>query len=64
MFEVTEQVANTIVNITVTRNENAPKFTLSQYRKDRLPEKTSVGENVITVNATDRDNVNYCYIKF
>ena len=56
-FEVTEQIAETVVNITVTRNEYAPRFAKSEYRVEKLSEKTAVGETILTVSATDRDGV-------
>lgn len=56
-FEVTVQFANAIVNVTVTRNQNAPRFTQSSYFVEDLMEKTAVGTNILNVTATDDDNV-------
>ena len=56
-FEVTEQIANAIVNITVRRNEFAPRFEQSEYRRDNLLETTTVGSAIVTVKATDQDGV-------
>ena len=56
-FEVTEQVAKAMVNITVTRNEYPPQFSKGEFRREALSEKTPVGSSILRVNATDRDGV-------
>ena len=56
-FEVTTQYANTVVNVTVRRNEYQPRFTQSEYRVDNLPEMSAVGTSLLTVTATDQDQV-------
>lgn len=56
-FEVNVQIARTFVNITVIRNENAPRFRSSEYRIDALSEKTAVGTALLEVSATDEDEV-------
>jgi len=54
---VTVQFANAIVNVTVTRNQNAPQFSQSVYVIENLMEKTAVGTNILNVTATDADVV-------
>ena len=56
-FEVNAQEAYTTVNVTVRRNEFAPRFEQSEWRADNLAEQTSVGTVLLTISATDQDGV-------
>ena len=56
-FEVREQVAYTSVNVTVRRNEFAPRFAQSEFRTEELSERLPVGTSIITVQAEDQDGV-------
>lgn len=55
---VSTQVATAYLDVTVRRNENTPRFTLSEYRAELL-EYFPLGEIVTTVEATDAD-ANVC----
>ncbi len=51
-------MAITAVNITVRRNEFAPRFTKSEYRTDPpISEYTEVGTSLLRVDANDKDGV-------
>lgn len=58
-FEVNTQSARALVNVTVSRNEFEPRFTMGEFRVDNLSEKTPVGTSILTVTAEDRDNVSF-----
>ena len=51
-----DQVATATVSVKVTRNENAPRFSKSEYTKS-LAENHRLGSSVLEVTATDADNV-------
>ena len=51
---VRTQVATAYVNVSVTRNENSPRFEEGQYKKDIL-EYFPLGESILQIRATDRD---------
>ena len=48
------QTAIAFVNITVQRNENAPRFTKGDFRAS-IMENHPLGEEVLQVSATDKD---------
>lgn len=50
------QQTTAVVNITVSRNENAPQFSRSSFSVDVL-ESAGLGSVILDVNATDLDNV-------
>lgn len=50
--------AEATVNITVTRNENGPVFTSSIYEQT-IVDTTPVGNSVLQVTASDRDQVHF-----
>lgn len=50
--------ADATVNITVTRNENGPVFTSSFYEQT-IVDTTPVGNSVLQVTASDRDQVHF-----
>lgn len=54
---MTVQFAYALVNVSVTRNANAPEFSQTEYLVDNLLEKTPVGTNIVNVTATDSDQV-------
>lgn len=54
--------ADATVNITVTRNENGPVFTSSIYEQT-IVDTTPVGNSVLQVTASDRDQVHFL-VKF
>lgn len=54
--------ADATVNITVTRNENGPVFTSSFYEQT-IVDTTPVGNSVLQVTASDRDQVHFL-VKF
>ncbi|WAQ95445.1 FAT4-like protein [Mya arenaria] len=51
-----DQIAESIVSISVTRNENGPEFLQSPYRVT-INETISLGSCIITVSAEDNDGV-------
>ena len=53
---VRTQIVTATVNIEVVRNENGPKFEPDRYNKN-VDEDFPLGETLITVRATDKDNV-------
>ena len=58
-FEVTVQVAYCGVTVTVIRNETEPKFGRRDYKVDPpVSEKIVPGTQILTVTATDKDQVN------
>lgn len=63
------QTAFATVNITVTRNENAPVFTQNIYEVT-IAETSVLGSNVVQLTASDQDTlVNLffflcCYLKY
>ena len=65
-FEVTVHTATTSINVTVKRNEFAPRFTKEEYRKEGVSEKLPVGTKILTVSASDKDGVSSfkCYCVF
>ena len=48
------QHAVAFLELTVTRNENAPEFVQGEYRRDLL-EYFPLGESILRVSATDQD---------
>jgi hypothetical protein len=50
------QTAFATVNITVTRNENAPVFSRTIYEVT-IPETSVLGSNVVQLTATDQDSL-------
>ena len=56
-FEVNTQTATATVSVTVTRNVHEPRFSQSEYRLDKLSEKTPAGSPLLQVQATDADEV-------
>ena len=49
-----DQIASTVVLITVTRNRNGPEFKSSSYKKT-IAEDFEVGGEVLVVEAEDDD---------
>ena len=58
-----DNIATALVTIDVTRNPNDPRFVDETYEKT-LDEKHPLGGNVLTIRASDDDNVSKYYLYF
>ena len=56
----TEKTATATFTAQMSRNENAPRFTQSEYRVT-INDRFTLGQEVTTVRATDSDNVSCFY---
>ena len=55
-FPVTVQTVQAWLNVTVTRNDNGPEFRDKEY-KANITDDLPLGDRVLKVQATDKDNV-------
>ncbi len=55
----TEKTATATFTAQITRNENPPRFSQSEYRVT-IDDRYTLGQEVITVLANDQDNVSTC----